>query len=326
MSQFDTFPDCFELNLLDIGAAGGIHERWGSPANPNLSVIMVEPEPKALAELAGSGTRIRTVAAALSSQDGTRLLRVARKGQCSSVHPRNFAFVNRFPGKERFEIIGEEEVRMQTLDSMCEEIGVSTIDFIKIDVEGHENEVIAGGGAWFRNAIGIEAEMIFAPLFEGGAQFCDQHKAYTGMGFDLFDLQRYYWKRDEGRQLPSPGQLIYCNGLYLKTPESVMTETPGDARRVCAALRIYWSFGYLDLVQTLSRLATDGGLLTARQSAMIASCLAARRFARPQDVRAGLLHRLLMKGSRILAGIARAVEPAEQERSHYRSDQTLGHW
>ena len=309
---------------MDIGAAGGIHPRWGNLTNPSLSAILIEPEAKAFAELSGSDGRIHSVAAALSSENGRHRLHVARKGQCSSLYPRNFDFVNRFPNQERFEIIGEEDVETRTLDSLCSEIGLTAVDFIKIDVEGHESAVIAGGDACFRNALGIEAEMVFAPLYIGGTGFCDQHASYTAMGFELFDLQRYHWKRKDGAMLPSPGQLVYCNGLYLKSPETVVEESPGDTRRLRAAFRIYASFGLNDLVMSLRNLCTNRNLLPADDLDQITAYLSRRRFAKPHGERSGIIHRLLMKLAAWAVFTARRLEATERERHPFPADQMLG--
>lgn len=324
MSNSETFPGCFSMCLMDIGAAGGIHPRWGDLANSNLTAILIEPEAKAFSQLDKVSGHVHSIAAALSSEDGRHLLHVARKGRCSSLYPRNFDFVNRFPNQERFEIVGEEEVKTRTLDGLCSEIGQTAVDFIKIDVEGHESAVITGGETCFRNAIGIEAEMVFAPLYIGGTGFCDQHASYSEMGFELFGLQRYHWKRKAGEMLPSPGQITYCNGLYLKSPETLVTESAGDARRLRAAFRIYASFGLNDLVVVLQNLCSDQELLPTDDLDRINAYLSHHRFAKSHGQRAGILHRALMKFASWVISAARYLEPTERERHPFPADQALG--
>ena len=117
---------------------------------------MVEPEADAFSKLVGdSAGRIKATAVALSSEPGTRTLFVAKKGRCSSFQERNFDFVDLFPNKERFEIIRKDEIETHTLDGICASQGIPAADFIKIDVEGHEHAVIAGGQKCFSDAIGI---------------------------------------------------------------------------------------------------------------------------------------------------------------------------
>ena len=43
------------------------------------------------------------------------------------------------------EVDNVESVRLQTLDDYCEKNEIDKIDFIKIDVEGHEYKTLAGG-------------------------------------------------------------------------------------------------------------------------------------------------------------------------------------
>ena len=80
---------------MDVGAAGGIHPRWGDLNNPNTTVLMIEPEAKAFDELESNNDgRIKVSATALSDSKGQKTLHVARKGMCSSFHKRNFDFVS----------------------------------------------------------------------------------------------------------------------------------------------------------------------------------------------------------------------------------------
>lgn len=44
----------------------------------------------------------------------------------------------------KVEVSASEEVRVQTLDAFCEAEGVGRIDFLKLDVEGHEMAVLRG--------------------------------------------------------------------------------------------------------------------------------------------------------------------------------------
>jgi hypothetical protein len=44
-----------------------------------------------------------------------------------------------------FEVDNLESARLQTLDDYCEKNEIDKIDFIKIDVEGHEYKTLAGG-------------------------------------------------------------------------------------------------------------------------------------------------------------------------------------
>ena len=319
------FPNDFELSLIDIGAAGGIHPRWGDLSNPQTSVLMFEPEAKAFEEMDGVQTgRIKILPIALSDVSTNRTLHIARKGMCSSLHERNFDFVNRFPEKERFEIIGEEEMPTEPLDENVAKQDFGPIDFIKIDVEGHENSVIASGKNTLSQAIGIEAEMLFAPLFIGGATFCDQHKSYTEMGYELYDLQRYYWKREIGKNMPSTGQIIYCNGLYLKSPENIIKDEFTDARRVRAALRVYASFGLFDLVKELLVLARSNDLISKEDADLVGTCLAGVRYSQNQEDHMGFVHRLLQKVAKILDALSRKIEPTWEERSWSHSDSDLG--
>ena len=61
-------------------------------------------------------------------------------------------------------------VKTETLDNICAEFGITGIDFLKIDVEGFEKEVLAGAGELLKNNIikFIQFEISDAPLTASG--------------------------------------------------------------------------------------------------------------------------------------------------------------
>ncbi len=99
--------------------------------------ILVEPNPALCREIRlkrGDGTTLFECAA--SSSEGTAMLNVGAGDLYSSLESLNI--------KTGTEPVTQVLVPTRTLDSILEEAGVGAIDFISIDVEGHEIHALGG--------------------------------------------------------------------------------------------------------------------------------------------------------------------------------------
>jgi len=77
-----------------------------------------------------------------------------------------------------------EQVEIRTLDSYCSEKNIEEIDFLKIDVEGNELDVIKGGKKYF------ESERIKIVQFEYGGCYIDSRILLKDF-FDFFNEMNY---------------------------------------------------------------------------------------------------------------------------------------
>jgi FkbM family methyltransferase len=158
------------------------------------SGINVEPEPVAFSLVAEARPRDVNLAVALGGADEERPLYIA--SGCSSF-VREYAEQWLGPNSD----VKQVPVRVTTLGEVCREYAREPIDFLKIDVEGWEREVIAGGD-WERfrpRVVLVEATVpnttvpaheSFEPLLVDAG--------YLGVYFD--GLNRFY-VREEDREL-----------------------------------------------------------------------------------------------------------------------------
>lgn len=88
-------------------------------------------------------------------------------GQSSSVLPMLQSHRDALPSAN---YVGTEEVTICRLDSVAPEILLpDDVALLKIDVQGFEKQVIAGGAVTVRDqCIGLELELSFEPLYDGG--------------------------------------------------------------------------------------------------------------------------------------------------------------
>ena len=176
---------------------------------------------------------------------------------CSSIFRPNREFLDQFPDSNRFDIVQCVEVDTDTLDNQLDIYEIDDIDFIKIDVQGCELAVLEGAVDTLNNrhVFGLEVEVEFAPMYEKQPLFSDIDKFLTNLGFELFDLRPYYWKRTAGKDYGgSKGQLIFADALYLRSPQHIDRALPGSDEiendlsqmKVLKAVSICILYGYLD--------------------------------------------------------------------------------
>ncbi len=167
--------------MIDIGANAGFHALCA--ASTFSTVHAFEPVPQTAARLAANiarselASRVRLHEVALSDREGTVSMRV-EAGHCGA---------NRIDSAAGTEGVA---VPMTTLDAEARRSGIEAVDLIKIDVEGHERSVIAGG----RELLERDRPRIVVEL--------GSIERYRGFRAELPKGYRAFVPRRDGRVLP----------------------------------------------------------------------------------------------------------------------------
>ena len=242
--------DLSELAVVDVGASGGLCEPFAS--EKNIVAILFDPDMRAPlpTEEEQCYGRAITFPVALAKAEQTVRFYLAKDQECSSCLEPNLPIINRYVYPERFHITKGIDLQTQSLDHCLQSENIDP-DFIKIDVQGFEYDVLEGAKHSLKAACGLLLETEFEPLYTNQKLFPEIHHLLRASGFELFDLQRCYYKRRLLGRPEQKGQLLFGNALYLRPPEKL---SGWRADKLKAMMRIYEMFGFFDCYEVAREL------------------------------------------------------------------------
>ena len=207
-----------KILLLDIGAAGGINKRW-EIISDNLSTSLVEPNIENAKILETKGYNV--IKNCFYREGNKELILYETKDKyCSSLLQPNKYYLNKFFNTERFNIINKIKVNSTTIDKEFKNSQIP--NFIKIDTEGSELEILNGAKLSLNNVMGIEIECVFNELRLSQHQFHEIKIFLEKYNFEFIDfLHITRWEQNKQRSFGIP-QITDC--LFFKKPELIFNE------------------------------------------------------------------------------------------------------
>jgi FkbM family methyltransferase len=194
--------------VLDAGANSGQYATGLRQSDFNGRIVSFEP-------LSGPFTRLARSASvdplwdcrqcALGDFDGTISMNVAgNAGASSSILPMLQSHQDVFP---QANYIGTEDVEIRRLDSVALEVlRPKDAAFLKIDVQGFEKQVIAGGETTIsQRCVGMQIELSFVALYDGDMLIQEALDLVDSLGFVLAGLAPGFIDVSNGRVLQADG-------------------------------------------------------------------------------------------------------------------------
>ena len=221
---------------VDVGARGDLPEPWVA-LDGIAEFISFEPDPAACAALEetyakrGNGNRYRVVPHALTRDGGERTLYMTRARGGTSLFDPDVPLLRQYINREYLYPITTETIQTVAARDVMAELGDPDVDFMKLDIQGCELEVLEGlAGGCLDRVIGVELEASMQPREAGYPSFTEIHEFMLAQGFELFDLWPDYTHRtlDGSRQ-------AYLGGML-----KVRTASHSVAARIWEADLIYF--------------------------------------------------------------------------------------
>ncbi len=235
-------PAAERFTLLDIGARDASADpRWLGIPPERMRLYGFELDEEGCAamtrEMSASGMEARFFPYGLW---GARERRTFYSSQghpgSSSFYPFNFAVFDRWKISDGKDVrhegqfmrpVQEIAVELSTLDTWQAEQAVASVDFMKLNVQGAELEILRAGEKVLPEVVGLLVEVAFVENYKGRPLFSDVDLWLRSRGFTFFEfISPLTVGRNASpvstRLLPGyhhwHGQLVESHALYLRDP------------------------------------------------------------------------------------------------------------
>ena len=296
--------------VLDIGANYGTFAlSLATAVGPEGSVIAVEPTPATASclrdSIAANGfAHLELVEAALSDREGMLHLRLEADSELNALADE--------PGDEGQTV----QVPSSTIDALMASRGWPDLDFIKLDAEGAELRIVAGGEQTLRTC----SPLVLFEIEHAGTSNLGLPEAFTALGYELyllvpglqilapydatqtldaFQLNLFACKGDQAATLEQRGLLARTGeDLSATGPEALQAWLA--ARPYCLEFAPYWQGAgrrqgaekYLEALEAYAMAHQPGELSPAQRLAALDAAIAAATQAVSASPTAGRRHTL----------------------------------
>jgi len=257
----------YPLVAIDVGARGAFEPDL-RPISFAVDAVGFEPDPSAYAALTADSRwrSLRFEPVALSGAGGPRRLHIPRDPQSATLLEPNRKLGEEFDKPQFFDVVKTIEVATETLDMAVKRLGLERVDYLKLDVEGAEREILDGAEATIKLLLAVKVEVLFAPARHQQPFAGDLEHHLRSRGFRLMEMIRpASWRRrgyiihpqlDRLAVPYSKGQLIQADYLFFREPDSL--DSTGAALRLGSLAMAY---GFFDFAETLFSRADTKRLL-----------------------------------------------------------------
>lgn len=163
-------------------------------------------------------------------------------GESSSYEP-DQRFQEVFRG-DNFGIERTVEVTASSLDAVYGKESMALPDFLKLDTQGSELEILQGAGRVLRNASLVEVEVEFLAMYEGQPLFHDVLKFMLEHDFELLYLNRVFGQRKKVFEGSSRGQMIFGDALFGRREDRLRGFSTS---RLVKYILLLINYGHIDL-------------------------------------------------------------------------------
>jgi FkbM family methyltransferase len=188
--------DCFWDVGANIGQTGESIRKHGYTGN----ILSFEPQEEAYKKLLKNSfndQKWKIYEKCGLGQNGFKKINISKNSVSSSFLEMENLHIDKSPESK---FIKKEEVKIISLSEVFnKEKNSFKKNFLKIDTQGYEKEVLDSGENILDNFIGISCEISVQPLYKNEAKFLDIINYLNTKGFEIYSVHNSYYEIDYGQ-------------------------------------------------------------------------------------------------------------------------------
>jgi len=263
-SFFDLFPDLPLISIVDVGALP-LEEIDGEEVYSHLmqtdrvKLIGFEPNQNGCLKLKKKYGEPHRFFPFFIGDGKPAVFHKTVHPMTGSLYAPNVDLISSFPGLlNAMEPIGTERVTTHRLDDV---VDLDEIDFLKMDVQGGELSVLKGAPRLAGNALLIQTEAEFVPLYQNQPLFADLDTHLRSIGFQFHTFLgfgiRPYESLDNTFPESKSNQMLWTDAVYI--PNILRLDDYSDVRLLKLAALLHDCYRSVDLTLKILKVLENRG-------------------------------------------------------------------
>jgi len=213
-SKFGSWMEKLDIKtIVDVGSNEGQFIQYVSQSLPGRKIIAFEPIKVCYDKLIANTKQFNVTAinCGLSDHNGSTEINISENFVSSSILPMEKLHKDLYPESH---YVKTQTIELKRLDDALAGMDLPKNILLKIDVQGYENKVIAGGENTIKQASVVIIEYSYAPIYEGQWLFDETYRYFTANGFKFLGVEDQAKSAKNG--LPVFGDAIFVRNELVK--------------------------------------------------------------------------------------------------------------
>lgn len=209
------------LVIVDVGCRWGFADAFPLDAD-DLRIFGFDPDQEECERLRAryAEHKVEIVPLGLAGRPGIRTLHFTRQPACSSLLKPIEALTQDYPALNCAQKERCFEVETTTLDLWSRAIDLKWVDYLKIDTQGTELEILRGGESLLSGVRALEVEVEFNPIYEDQPLYSDVDHYLRQQGFILWQFTNHvhYSRYPEKTPLLGDDGVCFNENIRIERP------------------------------------------------------------------------------------------------------------
>lgn len=261
-SFFDLFPHVETIEVVDVGALQlGVDEVYASLIKNNRArLIAFEPDQAGYAALQKTLDKPHICFPHFISNGKPGIFYETQMPMTGSLYPLNEEVLNLYPDIAAYmQFKSTHPVETRRLDDISE---IQRIDFLKLDVQGAELDILKGSINHLPNILAIHTEVEFLPLYRGQPLFADIDFFLRTNGFQFHTFSSLAKRltgplKSESGKIGGFNQVVWGDAVYIPDLARLLKLPP--QRQLLLAAIMHEVYGSFDVALRILKNLSDMG-------------------------------------------------------------------